>query len=233
MMNKSSINNANNKNDNLINSTDSTDLTGSANLADSNNVINMGDNLSLGKIIGRIEENPVIAAIRRDEDIEYALESTVTTIFLLKEDIFTIEKNVQKIKDKNKSVFVHIELLEGLGKDNRAIDYLADVIKPNGIITTRTSQVKYAREKGIYTIQRCFLVDSQSYEIAIKSVQSVKPDMVEIMPAVMPGIISRFSKEVSLPVIAGGLIDSKNDIIEVLKAGALGASTGKKELWSC
>ena len=40
----------------------------------------------MGKIIGRIEENPIIAAIRRDEDIEYALESTVTTIFLL-EDI--------------------------------------------------------------------------------------------------------------------------------------------------
>jgi glycerol-3-phosphate responsive antiterminator len=169
----------------------------------------------------------------KDEDIEYALESTVTTIFLLREDIFTIEKNVQNIKDKNKSVFVHIELLEGLGRDNRAIDYLTEVIRPNGIITTRTGQVKYAREKGIYTIQRFFLVDSQSYETAIKSVQSVKPDMIEIMPAVMPGIIGRFSKDVSLPVIAGGLIDSKNDIIEALKAGALGASTGKKELWNC
>ncbi len=230
MMNKSSVNNANNKNDNLINSTN---LTDPADLIDANNVINSGGNLSLGKIIGRIEENPIIAAIRRDEDIEYALESTVTTIFLLREDIFTIEKNVQNIKDKNKSVFVHIELLEGLGRDNRAIDYLTEVIRPNGIITTRTGQVKYAREKGIYTIQRFFLVDSQSYETAIKSVQSVKPDMIEIMPAVMPGIIGRFSKDVSLPVIAGGLIDSKNDIIEALKAGALGASTGKKELWNC
>ena len=145
MIKKSNINNANNKNDNLINSTN---LTDPADLIDANNVINSGGNLSLGKIIGRIEENPIIAAIRRDEDIEYALESTVTTIFLLREDIFTIEKNVQNIKDKNKSVFVHIELLEGLGRDNRAIDYLTEVIRPNGIITTRTGQVKYAREKA-------------------------------------------------------------------------------------
>lgn len=218
MIDRSSINNVNNKIDSLINPA---------------NLINPGDNLNLSKLITRIEENPVIAAIRRDEDIEYALESTVTTIFLLREDIFTIEKNVQKIKDKNKSVFVHIELLEGLGRDNRAIDYVAEVVRPNGIITTRINQVKYAKEKGIYTIQRFFLVDSQSYETARKSVQSIKPDMIEIMPAVMPGIISRFSKDVSLPVIAGGLIDIKEDIIEVLKAGALGVSTGKKELWSC
>lgn len=98
MIDRSSINNVNNKIDSLINPA---------------NLINPGDNLNLSKLITRIEENPVIAAIRRDEDIEYALESTVTTIFLLREDIFTIEKNVQKIKDKNKSVFVHIELLEG------------------------------------------------------------------------------------------------------------------------
>ena len=55
--------------------------------------------------------------------------------------------------------------------------------------------------------------------------------MIEIMPAVMPGVIRRFKQEISLPVIAGGLIDSKEDIIDILKAGALGVSTGKKELW--
>lgn len=191
----------------------------------------MNKSNTLSELIGKIEENPVIAAIRKDEDIEYAVNMPITTIFLLRADIFSIERNVQRIKENNKNVFIHIELLEGLGKDNRAIDYIAEVIKPSGIITTRTSQVKYAEEKGICTIQRFFLVDSQSYETAIKSVHLIKPDMVEIMPAVMPEIINRFCRDVSLPVIAGGLIDSKEDIIGALKAGALGISTGKKELW--
>jgi glycerol uptake operon antiterminator len=124
-----------------------------------------------------------------------------------------------------------MELLEGIGKDNKAMDYIARVIKPSGIITTRISQVKYAKGIGMCVIQRFFLVDSQSYETAIKSVHVVKPDMVEIMPAVMPGIIGRFCRDVSLPVIAGGLIDNKEDMLKALKAGALGISTGKKELW--
>jgi len=51
------------------------------------------------------------------------------------------------------------------------------------------------------------------------------------MPAVMPNVIRRFKKEITIPVIAGGLIDSKEDIIDILKAGALGVSTGKKDLW--
>ena len=183
------------------------------------------------ELIEKIEENPVIAAVRKEEDIEYAVNTPVTTIFLLKSDIFSIERDVQRIRQNNKNVFIHMELLEGIGKDNKAMDYIAEVVNPSGIITTRISQVKYAKEKGICAIQRFFLVDSQSYETAIKSVHVVKPDMVEIMPAVMPGIISRFCKDVYLPVIAGGLIDNKEDMLEALKAGALGISTGKRELW--
>jgi glycerol uptake operon antiterminator len=34
-----------------------------------------------------------------------------------------------------------------------------------------------------------------------------------------------------MPVIAGGLIESKEDVIEILNAGALAISTGKKVLW--
>ncbi|HHV96767.1 MAG TPA: glycerol-3-phosphate responsive antiterminator [Clostridiaceae bacterium] len=183
------------------------------------------------EIIDNIEGNPVIAAIRNEEDIDIAIKSEVSSVFLLKADIFNVGNYVNKIKSSGKYVFVHFEFLEGLGRDNKAIDYIAEVIKPDGIITTRSNHVKYAEERGLFTIQRFFLVDSQSYETAIKSLQNVKPDMVEIMPAVMPNVIRRFKKEITIPVIAGGLIDSKEDIIDILKAGALGVSTGKKDLW--
>jgi len=190
------------------------------------NKVNLRNN-----VINNIEKNPIIAAARKDEDIEYAVNSGVAAVFLLRTDIFSAESHVGKIKASGKNVFIHFEFFEGLGKDNKAIDYIANVIKPDGIITTRTSHVKYAEEKGIFTIQRFFIVDSQSYETAIKSVQTVKPSMIEIMPAVMPSIVQRFCRDVNLPVIAGGLINSKEDIIDILKAGALGVSTGKKELW--
>lgn len=34
------------------------------------------------------------------------------------------------------------------------------------------------------------------------------------------------------PVIAGGLIRTKSEVKEVLKSGALGISTSRKELWN-
>ncbi|ABR46789.1 glycerol-3-phosphate responsive antiterminator [Alkaliphilus metalliredigens QYMF] len=182
-------------------------------------------------IFERIVENPIIAAIQKESDLDIALLSQVNTIFLLRADIFNIKYLVDKIKSNDKSVFIHMDFLEGIGRDAKAIDYIAKVVKPDGIISTKSSHIKIAKEKGMFTIQRFFLIDNQSYNMTIKSVELTHPDMIEIMPGVIPGVIGRMTKKLTTPVIAGGLIESKQDIIEVLKAGALGASTGKKELW--
>ncbi|SHK30127.1 glycerol uptake operon antiterminator [Anaerobranca californiensis DSM 14826] len=182
-------------------------------------------------IIERLEDNPIIAAVQNVDDLELAISSPVTTIFLLCADIFNVNLLVKKIKDANKSVLIHIDFLEGIGKDAKAIDYIIQVIQPHGIISTRSSHIKLAKERGIFTIQRFFLIDNKSYEMTIKSLKSLQPDMIEIMPGVMPNIINRISNEISTPIIAGGLIKTKQDIMDILKAGALGASTGNKELW--
>jgi len=181
--------------------------------------------------IERIEENPIIAAIRKEEDVDAAVASQVAAIFLLHADIFNIKHMVDRIKEAGKNVFIHLDFLEGMGRDKKAIDYIAGVIKADGIISTSSSLIKYAKENGIFSIQRFFLIDSLSFESTIKTVQTTQPDMIEVMPALMPGVIRRICTSVQMPVIAGGFIEKKEDIIEILKAGALGASTGIKELW--
>ncbi|MDF2841204.1 MAG: glycerol-3-phosphate responsive antiterminator, GlpP [Clostridia bacterium] len=182
-------------------------------------------------IIERIESNPIIAAVQNVEDLEIAIKSQVSTIFLLCADIFNAKSLVDRIKSADKNAFIHIDFLEGLGKDAKAIDYIIKVIEPDGVISTKSSHIKIAREKGMFTIQRFFLIDNKSYEMTTKSVKTIIPDMIEIMPGVMPGVIQRITNQLTIPVIAGGLISSKQDIMEVLKAGAIGASTGKKPLW--
>ncbi len=183
------------------------------------------------QILESIQSNPIIAAVRKEQDIEEAARSKASTIFILNADIFNIRYMVDHVKDNGKNAFIHIDFLEGIGKDNRAIDYIAEVIKPDGIISTKSHSIKYAKEKGMFTIQRFFLIDSLSYETTIKTVQSIQPDLVEIMPAVMSRVIGKICRELSIPVIAGGLIETKKDIIEILHSGAIGASTGKKALW--
>ena len=61
----------------------------------------------------------------------------------------------------------------------------------------------------------------------------MRPDMVEVMPGICPRVIRRLSSAEGrrLPVIAGGMIEEKEDIVEALSAGASGVSTSRTELW--
>ncbi len=186
----------------------------------------------ISELLERLQDNPIIAAVRDDEGMKAALISEITTVFLLNSDIFNLEHLVKEIQERGKIVFVHMDFVEGLGSDSKAVDYIAERIQPDGIISTRGNLIRRAKERGLFAIQRFFLIDSQSYRTAIRQVQSGKPDMIEIMPGVMPDVIRRICKEVRIPVIAGGLVDSKRDIIEILKAGAVGASIGKIDLWN-
>lgn len=183
-------------------------------------------------IIDRLEQNPVIAAVRNEADIDEAVRSGVTTIFLMRADVFNIKSLVDKIKSNGKSAFIHVDFLEGLGRDQKAIDYITREICPDGIISTNSNSIKYAHDSGAFTIQRFFIVDSQSYKNMVGTVKTVNPDMIEVMPAIMPGIIKRICRQVKIPVIAGGLIDSKENIIDTLKSGALAVSLGRKDLWT-
>lgn len=48
----------------------------------------------------------------------------------------------------------------------------------------------------------------------------------------MPKIIDQITKQTHLPVIAGGLISDKQEIMNGLKAGALAISSGDPSLWN-
>ena len=60
----------------------------------------------------------------------------------------------------------------------------------------------------------------------------MRPDAVEIMPGIIPRVIKRIKSEIpEIPIIAGGLIESKEDIMDVLKSGGIAVSTSKESLW--
>jgi glycerol uptake operon antiterminator len=55
--------------------------------------------------------------------------------------------------------------------------------------------------------------------------------MVELMPGIIPEVLRRFTAEVDVPVIAGGLVTDRRQVIDALSAGAVGVSTGCQTLW--
>ena len=180
------------------------------------------------ELIERLELNPIIAAVH-EHDFEAALASPAEMIFCLKTNILTVADRVKAAHGAGKCVFVHVDLAEGIGKDRAGIEYLA-ALGVDGVISTRTQLLRHAKEQGLATVQRFFAVDSQGVENIGETLENSACDFIEIMPGVIGKAISRFAGG-RIPVIAGGLIETKKEVLAALECGALAVSTGKRELW--
>lgn len=179
----------------------------------------------------RVHSNPIIAAITEVSQLEKALQSPCEIIFLLKSDIFNIGTYVDRVKSSGKGVYVHVDLIDGLSKDALAIKYIHENIHPDGIITTKTGIVKAAKALNMFVIQRLFMLDHLSFETGLSSLETMKPNAVELLPGIMPKIINKFHKSTNIPLIAGGLIMDKEDVMLNLKAGATAISSSCEEVW--
>lgn len=187
----------------------------------------------MGKIFyDSVQDNPIIAAIHNVNDLNLAIDTDCEIIFLLTGNIFNLKDVVEKIKQRGKEVYIHIDLLEGFSRDLVALKYIHENIRPTGIITTKSNLIKIAKEMNMFTIQRLFILDSMALETGINSIHMAKPDAVEILPGIMPKIIKKVYNTTNIPVIAGGLIQDKEDVIGSLKAGAIGISSSSKNIWN-
>ncbi len=172
----------------------------------------------------------IIAAVRAEKDFEYALLSDANLLFDLSPDINTLYQKAKSAHKHDKKLYIHIDLAKGVGKDREAIEFIKK-FEVDGIISTRVNIIKYAREAGFNTVQRFFAVDSQSVETTVESIKASKPDMIEIMPGVIPKVITLLKSKVSMPIIAGGLISTETEAKTAIESGAWAVSTGKTDLW--
>ena len=176
----------------------------------------------------RLECFPIIAAIR-DDRWEAALSSPAEVLFYLECNLMTVQQRILQAHNAGKSIFIHIDLSEGIGKDRTGLAYLAKC-GADGIISTKSQLIRTAKDLGLLTVQRFFALDSQGMGSVLEMLKSTHPHFMEIMPGVIPKAIQRLAKE-NTPVIAGGLIETKAEITAALRSGATAISTGSPELW--
>ena len=177
-----------------------------------------------------MEKAKIFAAVRSGEDLENAINSKAEVIFMLSPNIKDIKSQADAVHKAGKRIFIHLDLAEGIGKDEYGIIFSKEQ-GVDGIISTRTNIIKLAKKLGIFTVQRFFLVDSHSVETTIESVKSSKADMIEIMPGTLSKVIKRLKKELNMPIVAGGLIETWEEINEAISSGAAAISVGKREFW--
>ena len=177
-------------------------------------------------------ERKIIPAVRKAEDLEAACRSESPAIFLLTGDLLTAEDYVGQALRAGKKVFLHVDFIMGLGGDPIVMKYIARKVGPTVIISSKSHFVKHAKKNGLLAIQRIFLIDTSALEHGIQNIEQSEPDAVEIMPGLIPRVIRELRTSISLPIIAGGLIQDFKEIDVALEAGASAVSMGNKQLWS-
>lgn len=179
----------------------------------------------------KIKQNPIISAVYDLSKLDAVISCPSEIVFLLRGSILDLKDNVEKIKNSGKEVYVHIDLLDGFSKDQHALKFIKDNINPTGIISTKSNLIKLAKEMSLFAIQRLFILDSLSVESGIKTLLTTKPDAVEILPGILYKTTEKIHKTTKIPIINGGLITSKEEVIKSLSSGAIGISTTNEKVW--
>ena len=174
---------------------------------------------------------PVVAAIKDDKGLYRCLESEIKIVFILYGDIVRIADIVDCIKEKGKLAVVHMDLVTGLSGKEVAVDFIKKSTRADGIISTKLYLIRRARELDLVTILRLFAIDSMAFDNIKKQYEAVLPDIVEILPGIMPRIIKKITHLVPSPVIAGGMIVEKSDVIAAIDAGAISISSTNQDIW--
>ena len=190
----------------------------------------MGKTINKAEAFSRaLRANPVVPAVRGpDSALEAALAGKHAAIFVLGGDIFKVIGRVSS--QRRPQIYVNVDLVGGIAADASGLRFLSRRVE--GIISTHRHVIELAKASGLITIQRLFAIDSGAVDRGLKLIRRAEPQFVEILPALAYcEIADRYSAVLDVPVLAGGLLKSPEDISAILKAGAVGVSTSHQGLW--
>lgn len=175
---------------------------------------------------------PVAAALKSPEDVQRALDSRAFLLFMLKGDAFQLDSHVPQIHRRGKGIVVHVDLVNGVGKDRAGIQYLRQV-GVDAIITSRAQLVSAGKAEGLVTIQRLLLIDDSALETGARTIARAAPDIVEVLPGIIfPEVAARLHRLLPGPFIAGGFIRTAAEVTRIKSAGAIISSSSTYDLWN-
>lgn len=183
------------------------------------------------ELLELLEAYPVVTAVKNLEELENCLRSESKVVFVLFGDIVNISSLVARIKAVGKLAMVHVDLIDGLAPRDIAVEFIAKNTSADGILSTKPSLVKRAKALGLLTVQRFFVLDSLSLANIDKQIPLDSADAIEVLPGIMPKVIRALVKSTGKPIIAGGLISEKEDIVAALDAGAIAISSTNSAVW--
>ncbi len=182
-------------------------------------------------LVARLRELPVIPAVRSVEDVEKACRRGAAAIFFFKGDVFGLRDALPRCRAAGIPVYVHLDLLEGVGKDAAGIRVLKE-LGAAGVVSTRGPLLREAKAAGLLSIHRVFMVDSEAFRTGLSAVRGSEPDLLEVLPGVVvPCMMEELRRSLQVPVIGAGLVTQVEQVAAILRSGAVGVSASARRLW--
>lgn len=179
-----------------------------------------------------LAKNPVVPAIRDRSKLHRALAAQPSVIIVFSTSIQDIAITAEQANKAGAILIVHADMMEGISSDTAGLQFLAEN-GVAGIATTRTQTMTQARHAGLIVTFRAFLIDSAALVTVARIVEQNHPDIVEALPApILSHLPPAYVKLLNVPILAGGLINTKEDIAAALASGATAVSTSNESLWS-
>ena len=179
-----------------------------------------------------MEDCPVIAAVKDREGLAQCLQSEIKVVFILFGTVCNIGELVHQVKAAGRCAIVHIDLVSGLSAKEISVDFIRKYTEADGIISTKPALISRAAELGLYTVQRFFVIDSMALANVTRHQGACKPDFIEILPGIMPRVISELAQKTRTPIIAGGLVKYKEEVMAAIRAGAVAVSSSSPAVWA-
>lgn len=162
----------------------------------------------------------LIFSIRKMSDFERFLKREDEWGILMHFHLNLLPAMLNKAHQHHKKIIVHIDLIQGLASDEYAVQYVTQILHVDGVASIKQRVLQAAKKAKVVTIQRMFLIDSNSLRRSLVLYHEIQPDYVEILPALASQIIQRLKNDVKVPILCGGLLDSIDDIDDCFRHGA-------------
>lgn len=176
-------------------------------------------------------QQKILPASINMKEFERFLQSTYEIGVFLDMHIAQLKNINLMAKQYGKKMIYHVDLIHGIKNDEYATEYICQEYKPFGLISTKAGVIQKAKQKGVMAVQRLFLIDSHALEKNYKLIEKTQPDYIEVLPGAIPWMITEVKERVKIPIFAGGLIRTSEDVNNALQAGAEAITTSKRELW--
>ena len=172
----------------------------------------------------------IVPVINDFKTFEKFLNSTQVWCVLMDFHVNFIEYLLKQLHAVGKKGIVHMDLVKGLQNDMYGAQFLCQKLHVDGIISTKPKSIETAIQNHVISILRVFLIDSRSLIRGAHMADALQPDYVEVLPGIIPGVVSMMHEHCNIPLIGGGLIKCKEDIEHCLSQGMCAITTSDLEL---